>query len=54
MLRLEQTYAGDEGVEKVVRSCRQLRELRVAGCSPHCWMLPTELMFPGEAGEAAA
>jgi hypothetical protein len=50
-LRLEQTYVGDEGVGALVKGCRQLQELRVAGCSPHCWMLPAELMFPGETGD---
>ncbi len=44
---MEQTYAGDAGVALVARRCRRLRELRVAGCSPHCWMLPAELMFEG-------
>jgi hypothetical protein len=47
-LRLEQTYVGDTGVAALTRSCTRLTELRIAGCSPHCWMLPAELMFPGE------
>eukprot|EP00878_Enallax_costatus_P020469 GHUV01021643.1.p1 GENE.GHUV01021643.1~~GHUV01021643.1.p1 ORF type:complete len:610 (+),score=106.89 GHUV01021643.1:124-1953(+) len=46
-LRLEQTYVGDEGVHRVLAACPHLQNLRVAGCSPHTWMLPAEFMFPG-------
>jgi hypothetical protein len=46
-LRLEQTYVGDAGVARVVAVCPHLRELRVAGCSTHSWMLPAEYMFAG-------
>jgi hypothetical protein len=51
-LRLEQTYVGDVGVAALARACTRLTELRIAGCSPHCWMLPAELMFPGEWSDA--
>jgi hypothetical protein len=46
-LRLEQTYVGDEGVQKILAACPLLQELRVAGCSTHSWMLPAEYMFAG-------
>jgi hypothetical protein len=46
-LRLEQTYVGDEGVQKILEACPMLQELRVAGCSTHSWMLPAEYMFAG-------
>jgi hypothetical protein len=46
-LRLEQTYVGDEGVQKLLAACPLLQELRVAGCSTHSWMLPAEYMFAG-------
>jgi hypothetical protein len=46
-LRLEQTYVGDQGVGKVLAACPNLRELRVAGCSTHSWMLPADYMFAG-------
>ena len=46
-LRLEQTYVGDEGVQKILAACPHLQELRVAGCSTHSWMLPAEYMFAG-------
>lgn len=46
-LRLEQTYVADAGINLLMKGCPNLRELRVAGCSPHCWMLSAEFMFPG-------
>jgi hypothetical protein len=46
-LRLEQTYVGDEGVQKLLAAFPLLQELRVAGCSTHSWMLPAEYMFAG-------
>jgi hypothetical protein len=46
-LRLEQTYVGDDGVQKILSACPLLQELRVAGCSTHSWMLPAEYMFAG-------